>query len=151
MDVDLFAGVAVSDLQRAITWLDQFLGDAESFEPNDAERVWTVAEHRHVYVVLKPEHAGHAMVTLFVDDFDAFTEAAAQRGNHPETRETYDNGVRKATYRDPDGNEIGVGGAPRAPAEWALTQRGHARILIPMFPGQVVSDRPRKSALVRAG
>jgi len=43
------------------------------------------------------------MVTLFVDDLDAFTDGAAQRGIHPETRETYDNGVRKATYRDPDG------------------------------------------------
>ena len=27
-------------------------------------------------------------------------------------RETYANGVRKATYIDPDGNEIGFGGAP---------------------------------------
>lgn len=112
MDVDLFAGVAVSDLQGAVIWFDQFFGDADSFEPNDTERVWTVAEHRHVYVELQPEHAGHAMITLFVDDFDAFTDAAAQRGIHPETRETYDNGVRKATYRDPDGNEVGVGGAP---------------------------------------
>lgn len=112
MDVDLFAGVAVSDLQRAVIWFDQFLGDAESFEPNDTERVWTVSEHRYVYVELQPEHAGHAMVTLFVEDFDAFTGAAAQRGIHPETRETYGNGVRKAIYRDPDGNEIGVGGAP---------------------------------------
>ena len=29
----------------------------------------------------------------------------------PALRETYGNGVRKATYRDPDGNEIGFGGA----------------------------------------
>lgn len=27
-------------------------------------------------------------------------------------RETYDNGVRKAIYGDPDGNEIGIGGPP---------------------------------------
>ena len=27
-------------------------------------------------------------------------------------RETYENGVRKVTYRDPDGNEIGFGGGP---------------------------------------
>ena len=80
MDVDRFAGVAVSDLQRAITWFDQFFGDAESFEPNDTERVWTLSEHSHVYAELKPEHAGHAMVTVSVGDFDAFTEAAAQRG-----------------------------------------------------------------------
>ena len=112
MDVDLFAGVAVSDLRRAVIWFDQFFGDAESFAPNDTERVWTLSEHCHVYVELQPEHAGHAMVTLFVDYFDAFTDAVAQRGIHPETRETYGNRVRKAIYRDPDGNEVGVGGAP---------------------------------------
>jgi len=27
-------------------------------------------------------------------------------------RETYANGVRKAIFRDPDGNQIGFGGAP---------------------------------------
>jgi catechol 2,3-dioxygenase-like lactoylglutathione lyase family enzyme len=113
VDVDLFAGVAVSDLQRAVSWFDRFFGEAESFEPNDTERVWTVSEHRYLYVALQPEHAGHAMVTLFVDDFDGFVGAVAQRGINPQTRETYGNGVRKAIYRDPDGNEVGVGGAPR--------------------------------------
>jgi hypothetical protein len=36
----------------------------------------------------------------------------ADRGLEPTKRETYSNGVRKATYVDPDGNEIGYGGAP---------------------------------------
>lgn len=110
--MDLFAGVAVSDLQRAIEWFDRFFGDAESFAPNDVERVWTVAEHRFLYIELQPEHAGHAKVTLFVDDFDGFLDAVAQRGIEPAERETYGNGVRKAIYRDPDGNEVGVGGGP---------------------------------------
>jgi catechol 2,3-dioxygenase-like lactoylglutathione lyase family enzyme len=112
MDVDLFAGVAVSDLPRAVSWFERLLGEVESFEPNDTEHVWTIAEHRHVYVEVHPEHAGYARVTLFVGDLDGFVDAAAGRGVHPETRETYGNGVRKALYRDPDGNEIGVGGAP---------------------------------------
>lgn len=30
----------------------------------------------------------------------------------PVSRETYANGVRKTTYVDPDGNEIGFGGLP---------------------------------------
>ena len=30
----------------------------------------------------------------------------------PALRETYDNGVRKVTFRDEDGNEIGFGGVP---------------------------------------
>lgn len=112
MHVDLFAGVAVSDLPRAVSWFEQLLGDVESFEPNDTERVWTISEHRHLYVELSAEHAGHAMVTLFVDDFDGFLAGAAARGIKPDSQEKYANGVRKAIYRDPDGNEIGVGGAP---------------------------------------
>jgi hypothetical protein len=112
MELDLFAGVAVSDYPRAVAWYEQLFGAPASFEPNDAESVWTLAEHRHVYVVLRPEYAGRSLVTLFVDNLDGFEEAAAGHGVHPETRETYDNGVRKTTYRDPDGNELGVGGAP---------------------------------------
>jgi len=30
----------------------------------------------------------------------------------PAERETYANGVRKTTFRDPEGNEIGLGGDP---------------------------------------
>jgi hypothetical protein len=36
----------------------------------------------------------------------------ADRGLDPVQRETYSNGVRKTTFRDADGNEIGFGGAP---------------------------------------
>lgn len=62
MDVELFAGIAVSDLER-----------------------------------------------------DGFVGAVAQRGIDPEMSETCQNGVRKVIYRDPDGNEVGVGGAPVEP------------------------------------
>ena len=45
--------------------------------------------------------------------FDGCTmESAASRGIDPQTQETYENGVRKTIYRDPDGNELGFGGAP---------------------------------------
>ena len=45
-------------------------------------------------------------------DHDGFVAAAGSRGLEPTTRETYENGVRKTTYHDPEGNEIGIGGAP---------------------------------------
>lgn len=112
MALELFAGVAVSDLPRAVRWFDRLLGEVETFEPNETERVWTLAEHCHVYVELKPVPAGHSMLTLFIDDLDRFVEAAAARDLEPDSHETYDNGVRKVVYRDPDGNEIGVGGPP---------------------------------------
>ncbi len=37
---------------------------------------------------------------------------SASRGISPAEHETYSSGVRKAIYRDAEGNEIGFGGAP---------------------------------------
>ncbi len=63
-------------------------------------------------IVQQPEHAGHSMHTFFVDGLDALVAQMAGRGLKPVKQETYPNGVRKTTYRDPDGNQIGFGGAP---------------------------------------
>jgi hypothetical protein len=112
MQVDLFAGLPVTDFPRALEWYGRLFGDLETFDPHDAERVWTLAEHRHVYVVHRPGRAGQGLVTLFVDDLEGFEAGAASRGVEPTTRETYENGVRKTTYHDPEGNEVGVGGPP---------------------------------------
>lgn len=112
MEMQLFAGVAVSDYQRAVTWFEKLFGAEASFQPHDTESVWILAEHRSVYVVLRPGHAGHSLLTMLVDDLDAFLDAAAGRGIEPESLDTYENDVRKATFLDPDGNEIGVGGLP---------------------------------------
>lgn len=112
MTIELFAGVPVRDYTTAVAWYERLLGAAPSFLPNDTEAVWELAEHRYVYVDVRPEQAGHAMHTVFVSDFDARLDQIAERGLEPAERETYDNGVRKAIFRDPDGNEIGFGGAP---------------------------------------
>ncbi|GAA0449465.1 VOC family protein [Streptomyces olivaceiscleroticus] len=112
MAVDLFAGIPVSDYARALTWYEQLLGAPPAFIPNDTEAVWELAEHRYVYVEHRPGHAGHAFHTVFVDDLDARVADIAGRGLNPRDRETYSNGVRKVTYQDPDGNELGFGGAP---------------------------------------
>ena len=114
--LDLFAGILVTDNAAALNWYERPLGFPPAFFPNDIEAVWELAEHRHVYIVRQPEHAGHAMHTLFVVDLDTLVAQIADRGLDPVKRETYSNGVRKITYRDPDGNEIGFGGAPRQPA-----------------------------------
>ncbi|MCX2184171.1 VOC family protein [Streptomyces sp. SKN60] len=114
MTVALFAGIAVSDYAAALAWYERLLGAPPTFLPNDIEAVWELAEHRSLYIEHRPGHAGHAMHTLFVDDFDTVVGDIAERGLLPVQRETYGNGVRKATFRDPDGNEIGFGGAPVA-------------------------------------
>jgi catechol 2,3-dioxygenase-like lactoylglutathione lyase family enzyme len=112
MTTDLFAGISVNDYAAALDWYEKLLGSPPSFFPNDTEAVWEVAEHRFVYIELRPGHAGHAMHTIFVDDLDAVLAETAQRGLEPANLETYSNGVRKATYVDPDGNEMGFGGGP---------------------------------------
>ena len=106
----LFAGISVADYEAAQEWYERLFGRPPTFHPNDSESVWEVAASRSVYVEHRPEHAGHALVTLFVDDLADRVAAIGARGIEPHLDETYDNGVRKVTYRDPEGNEIGFGG-----------------------------------------
>ena len=111
MSLHLFAGLRVRDFEAARPWYERLLG-APSFFPHATEAVWTLADGRSVYIVEHPGGAGHSVVTIFLDDLDAQVAAAAGRGLEPDERETYANGVRKVLYRDPDGNEVGLGGAP---------------------------------------
>jgi len=110
--VDLFAGLPVADLERAVAWYEDLLGAAPSFYPNDTEAVFDVNDHGYLYVEVLPEKAGRGFVTLFVEGFDERLAAIATRGVEPTSVETYDNGVRKAIFTDPDGNEVGLGGGP---------------------------------------
>ena len=95
-----------------MAWYQRLLGSEPSFVPHSTEAVWELAEHRFLYIVELPEHAGHAIHTIFVEDFDAMVAEITARGIRPAQQEIYSNGVRKTMYRDADGNEVGLGGAP---------------------------------------
>ena len=112
--MDLFAGICVSDYAAARPWYERLLGAEPSFLAHETEAVWELGEGRFVFVVQDAERAGHALHTLFVDDLEALVSDIASRGITPAERETYSNGVRKAIYRDADGNEVGFGGAALA-------------------------------------
>ncbi|MEA2383255.1 MAG: hypothetical protein QOH72_3226 [Solirubrobacteraceae bacterium] len=107
----LFAGLRVRDFAAARAWYGQVFGEP-TFLPHATEAVWTLADGRSVYVVEAAERPGNGVVTIFVDDLDAHVAEIAARGREPDERETYSNGVRKMVYRDADGNEIGLAGAP---------------------------------------
>lgn len=107
----LYAGVRVREFAAARRWYERLLGDP-SFLPHATEAVWMIADERAVYINEDADGAGHGLVTIFVDDLDAIVGEIAARGLEPDERLTYSNGVRKALYRDPDGNEIGFGGPP---------------------------------------
>src|SRR5438034_11078404 len=104
MSLHLFAGLRVRDFQPAQSWYERLLGEP-TFFPHATEAVWTLAEDGSVYVVEHADGAGNSVVTIFVDDLDAQVAAIAGRGLEPDERLTYSDGVRKALYRDPDGNE----------------------------------------------
>jgi catechol 2,3-dioxygenase-like lactoylglutathione lyase family enzyme len=112
MSLHLFAGLRVRDFNAAREWYEQLLGEP-AFFPHATEAVWTLAEERSVYVVEHADGAGSSVVTIFLDDLDAHIATVAARGLEPDELETYANGVRKVIYRDPDGNEVGFGGAAR--------------------------------------
>lgn len=112
MTVALFAGIRVRDLETARAFYEQLLGEP-SFSPNATEVVWTVAEHRSLYIQEDPDRAGAALITVWVDDLDTRIAEIGARGLQPAEVESYANGVRKAIYRDADGNETGFGGPPR--------------------------------------
>ncbi len=109
--LDLFSGIPVTDRAASLPWYEQLLGAPPAFLPNDLEAVWELAEHRYVYIIQRPADAGHAVLLLFVADFDARLAQIAARGLEPAQRETLSNGVRKAIFRDPDGNEFAFGGS----------------------------------------
>jgi hypothetical protein len=112
--VELFAGICVRDCARARPWYEALLGAPPSFLAHDTEAVWELAPHRWLVVEERPERAGRATQTVFVDDLDARVAGIADRGIEPAEDETYGDGVRKVIYRDVDGNEVGFGGNPVA-------------------------------------
>jgi predicted enzyme related to lactoylglutathione lyase len=112
VSVDLFAGIGVRDYAGALAWYEKLFGSPPTYVVSDTEALWEVTRHGSVVVELRPERAGRAFHTLFVDDLDARVAGISARGIEPADRETYGNGVRKVIYRDPEGNELGIGGPP---------------------------------------
>ena len=107
---DLFAGIPVGDFKVALDWYNRFLGKEPSFFPHEKEAVWELAEHRYIYIVQDQENAGHALVTCLVDDLESFVGKIDDLAIKPSKDEAFPNNMRKLTYRDPDGNEFGIGG-----------------------------------------
>ena len=112
MAIYLFAGMPVRNFSTARSWYQHLLGGEPAFFPTETEAVWEVGDHRYLYIEERPDRAGGAVVTLLVDDLNAYVAQIASRGIEPVTQETYDNGVRKVIFSDPDGNEIGFGPSP---------------------------------------
>ena len=108
-DVDaLFSGVPVRDFTAARAWYTTFFDREPDVVPHEHEVMWRCAEPAWLYVVQDAARAGHAIVALMVADLDAavaaLDPAAGEVGPaHPEG-----DGARKASFTDPDGNEVSL-------------------------------------------
>jgi hypothetical protein len=110
--IDVFSRHAIRNYDLALEWYGRLFGCPPAFFPNDREAVWEIAEHRYLYIEILPVDAGHASSLFFVSDLDGVIAQIGRRGIIPSARETLGGGVRKVTFRDPDGNHIAFGGAP---------------------------------------
>ena len=94
MALALFAEIHVRDFQAVKRWYVQLLGKP-FFAAHETAEVWELAENRSIAV-----------------EEPLWPTRSSPAASSPHTRETYGNGVRKVTFHDPDGNEIGFGGPP---------------------------------------
>jgi catechol 2,3-dioxygenase-like lactoylglutathione lyase family enzyme len=111
---DLFAGVAVSDLEISVDWYSRFFG-----RPPDrrvgSEMLWQVDAHATLFIEPNAAQAGSGRITFAVVGLDELLRGLAARGIAHEPIETYSNGVRHAKIPDPDGNAIAFAEPPAAP------------------------------------
>lgn len=111
--LDLFAGIIVGDLTAAVDWYTSLFGAEPRFRPDDSEAVWTLDDHRFVYLKTGQGTPGSSLVTILVDDLTISSSRQRTAGDARRPEE-YEGGVRKAVFHDPDGNEFGVGSVPHA-------------------------------------
>jgi catechol 2,3-dioxygenase-like lactoylglutathione lyase family enzyme len=107
----LFAGIAVADLAAEIDWFSRLFGRPPDILPNDDEAMWGATGSGSVYLVRRPERAGHAHLTLAVDDVDRWFADLRERGIEAVRIETVPAG-RKLVLADPEGNEVGLADLP---------------------------------------
>ena len=107
----LFAGIPVADLDAAIEWYERLLGGPPDMSPNEIERAWKLTNESWLYVVTDPERAGHALVTVMVDDLDERLAGIRERGIAVGEIQQITENTRKAEIVDPEGNRISFGQA----------------------------------------
>jgi len=104
----LFAGVPVREFAPARAWYTTFFGREPDVVPHEHEVMWQCAESAWLYVVQDVARAGHAVVALMVADLDAAVADLGRRGIEGGPAHPEGDGARKASFTDPDGNEVSL-------------------------------------------
>ena len=100
-----FVGLAVADYAAAYEWYVRLLGRGADMFPHEKESVWRLTPTSSMYLVEDRERAGHALMTLALDDLDAY-ERRLRDGGFSFSEETHGSAPRRLVVRDNDGNTL---------------------------------------------
>jgi predicted enzyme related to lactoylglutathione lyase len=104
----VFAGLLVTDRDRAAAWYERLLGRPPTFLPHDAEAVWQAANTASIYLLADADRAGYGIMSLVVDDLDVTLTEITGRGIETGSIEEIPGAGRKSVIIDPDGNTISL-------------------------------------------
>jgi len=99
-----FVGVPVSDFAAAYKWYLGLFGRAADMFPSDGEAVWRLTPNSSVYVVADAKRAGNGLLTLAVDDLDAYANRLRLEGLTPDEHSAAS--PRRLMISDDDGNTV---------------------------------------------
>jgi hypothetical protein len=95
-----------------VAWYERFAGRPPDLIPNAKEAAWQLSATGWIYLLADAEHAGSALLTLLVEDLDAFLAGLHERGITASPIELIGDAVRHTVVTDPDGNRLKVGQPP---------------------------------------
>jgi predicted enzyme related to lactoylglutathione lyase len=103
----VLAGMAVTDFDGALEWYQRLMGRPADSRPMDGLAEWHPSEGGVIQVIQNPERAGHALLTLDVDDLREHVAGVQARGLEPEPiDDTISDKVLISSIADPEGNAI---------------------------------------------
>jgi hypothetical protein len=100
-----FAGLPAADYDAAYEWYVQLLGRPADMFPHASEAAWRLTPNSAIYVVEDPARAGHALVTLAVDDLAAH-ERRLREAAITFAEQSGSDAPRRIVVTDPDGNTL---------------------------------------------
>jgi catechol 2,3-dioxygenase-like lactoylglutathione lyase family enzyme len=106
----VFAGLAVSDMNRAREFYEGKLGLSVGIDSED-NVAYRCAQGSVMHVYLSPEHAGKwtaILASWYVDDVERIVDELTSKGIA-----AFEGGTGVAYFRDPDGNTLSISQAPR--------------------------------------
>jgi predicted enzyme related to lactoylglutathione lyase len=104
----VFAGLVVSDRDRAAGWYARLLGRPADMLPNESEAAWQLTQTASLYLLADAKRAGLGIITVVVADLDACLAQLTARGIAVAPVEQVGQAGRKCVLADPDGNSVSL-------------------------------------------